>query len=117
MSNKKSEQKQSNTQDEFVWEFGGIIGATFMIIGLPIGTFYLTACAFYGHLLLPSSLSMESLENDALTPLLKFISNQCSIDLMSFKIYTFWFLIQVISDRILSGEIVNGQPIPELKNK
>eukprot|EP01084_Bolivina_argentea_P160012 278672_1 len=117
MSNKKSEQKQPNTQDEFVWEFGGIIGATFMIIGLPIGTFYLTACAFYGHLLLPSSLSIESLEKDALTPLLKFISNQCSIDLMSFKIYTFWFLIQVILDRILSGEIVNGQPIPELKNK
>lgn len=88
-----------------------------MIIGLPIGTYYLTACAFYGHLLLPSSLTIKSLQNDAITPLSNFIYNECSPDWIAFELYSFWFFIQLLADRILSGEIVYGQPVPELKDK
>lgn len=88
-----------------------------MTVGLPIGTYYLCACAFHGHLLLPHSLSLSSLHSDALDPFLHFMSTKCSPDWVLFELYSFWFFAQVLADRVLSGEVVHGQPMPELKGK
>lgn len=117
-SAKKRKHLHEEKRDEFEYEFGGPIGTLGTTIVLPIATLLLTACAsagsiqtFFTSLAFGNSdepLPSRLLSNPILCP---GCQDGCSTLLKCAAGIVGWFLFQVMLERLLPCEIVEGAPL------
>lgn len=101
---------------EVVWEFGGPIGVTFMMIFFPLLMFYLFICLhiYHGKLQFPDSIEGIPM---FFSSFYKLAVLHASPTLYAAKIYILFFLWQALLAYVMPGVKAKGFPIPSECNR
>lgn len=104
---------------EVIYEFGGPLGATAMMIFFPCLMYYFWVCVTYhqGKLITPSSFTLEGIQSFILNELVDKVITGAFPHWLAIKIYMGFVLYSAVCAYTLPGPVVEGLGLPSLKGK